>query len=1033
MKNLKTKKYDVGILGWWYGKNYGSILTYYGLNKAINALGLNVLMVHEPLGYNGFRVKWPDNILSIKFANRMGYSYTEQKHFSNLSELNNDVETFVVGSDQLWNPLIGRVNDDLFLDFVSPQNRRIAYATSFGNRGIAKFKPEFIEKHSQNLQKFSGISVRENYAISTARDVFGVEAKQVVDPVFLIQKNHYQALADTATIQLESGYLSVFFLDPTPEKVTVALNIAKKLNLSRIVVIPNPDNGRKLVSELFTDPIFYIMPEDSPENFLYTYSKASYVLTDSFHGSAFAVIFGKPFSSIYNKNRGADRFKSLMSSLGLGESRRVFETATFEDIYQNKNISLSFDLSNVERIIEAERMASISWLKDALMPKVDGIGLLKTIKSAFSSKNKVAESTEANQVDHLSFNSSSKAWKKTTENNITELRVEEGAAVRGNLTWCDLPFELVKDEAYRIKVRWKLRTSSNTVNLHIRNPDTKKFNVIASLKNISRNDGIRSDTIDFIVKEDGYTQFMLGAIHFQGPDAGLSIESIEIREILPSAINTGPLIQDHTGKNVSLNFNSDNNSWSVENSSENTTLTVINGSGERGNLVWSKLPHKLQKNKAYRVKIDWVIGTDATAVTLNVQNGKDKKFLPIGNVALGEKRRVRRTDTLDFSVPVEGMDRIMIGSSQFIGKNPNALIYKITIEDKGSQDPVIDLAVPTSTRTISGIISQIKSDKLVLKWKEIIERADNSIDLNIAKEMKSLTWNKVGGPADIMAFPTSLKQLETLINIAIENDIPTTILGLCTNVLVRDGGLRGLVISTTKLNHMTLDNDRFTVGAGAGLTEAAFHLLEYGKSGLDWAAGIPGTLGGAVYMNAGTNISDIRRCIESVTFIDERGTIRSLHVSEISWGKRYSTFQSRKQWIILEATFRVVEGNAKELRKQMQATIKKRENHFPLDLPNHGSTFKWWRAPRLISQCGLVGYKIGGAQISTKQPGFFVNVGNASASDYEALINYTVSKVYEKSSFLMEPEVEIIGERLHRYESYTIEKKTDDDVRLDQR
>lgn len=98
---MPSKKYDVGILGWWYGKNYGSILTYYGLNRAIAGLGYKVLMVHEPLGYNGYRVKWPDDILSMKFARRVGYEYTAQKHFSKLPQLNDEAGTFIVGSDQL--------------------------------------------------------------------------------------------------------------------------------------------------------------------------------------------------------------------------------------------------------------------------------------------------------------------------------------------------------------------------------------------------------------------------------------------------------------------------------------------------------------------------------------------------------------------------------------------------------------------------------------------------------------------------------------------------------------------------------------------------------------------------------------------------------------------------------------------------------------------------------------------------------------------------------------------------------------------
>lgn len=114
MTNPK-KIYDVAVLGWWYGKNYGSILTYYGLNRVIDNLGYSVLMVHEPLGYNGYRVSWPDDIVSMEFARRIGYDHTEQMHYSVLPSLNDIARTFIVGSDQLWNPVIGRLMMIYFL------------------------------------------------------------------------------------------------------------------------------------------------------------------------------------------------------------------------------------------------------------------------------------------------------------------------------------------------------------------------------------------------------------------------------------------------------------------------------------------------------------------------------------------------------------------------------------------------------------------------------------------------------------------------------------------------------------------------------------------------------------------------------------------------------------------------------------------------------------------------------------------------------------------------------------------------------
>ena len=270
---------------------------------------------------------------------------------------------------KLWNPLIGRVNDDLFLDFVSPNNHRVAYATSFGNRSVDKFKSEFVSKHRENLRKFDAISVREAYAIETAKSVFGVDATQVVDPVFLLSQDHYNELANKANIKIESSYLVVFFLDPNQNKKQVAMEIAAKLGLEKIVIIPNPAKGRPLCEELYPESIFEILSEDSPENFLHAYQKSTYVLTDSFHGTAFAVIFRKPFSSIYNTKRGADRFVNLMSDLGFNESRRLYEMDDATKIRQNPNVTLSIDFTTAEAHIEKEKTKSLKWLQAATSPQ----------------------------------------------------------------------------------------------------------------------------------------------------------------------------------------------------------------------------------------------------------------------------------------------------------------------------------------------------------------------------------------------------------------------------------------------------------------------------------------------------------------------------------------------------------------------------------------------------------------------------------------------------------------------------------------
>ncbi|WP_207306454.1 polysaccharide pyruvyl transferase family protein [Arthrobacter sp. S41] len=520
-------KYDVAVLGWWYGKNYGSILTYYGLNRAIENLGHSVLMVHEPVGYNGFRVQWPNEILSMDFARRTGYEYTDQLHYSDLDQLNELAETFVVGSDQLWNPLIGRVNDDLFLDFVAPDRNRVAYGTSFGNRGTDKFKPDFVEKHSQNLQKFKAISVRENYAVKTASDIFGVKADLVVDPVFLLDQEHYSKLASKASISPEGEYLAVFLLDPTEEKKSTAVAILEKTGLDKILVICNPDEGRSVAEEIWSDePRAEIIAADSPENFLRAYKDASYVVTDSFHGTAFSVIFEKPFSSIYNNKRGADRFKNLLASLGFGDTRRVYESDTTETVNENPNVTRTIDFTKARTYITKGRKTSLEWLKAALDPTVKSTAALENGKAVTAA---AAASKNSHTLD-LDFSANSDVWSIDKGAEGVSLSVVKDKELRGKHVWTNLPEPLTPGSKKRIKIQWTPTTQTKSINVHLRNPESGTFRVIGKAAVAAGSGGLRTDEFEFSVAEPGLSQIMLGALHFTGPKAGAQVHEISISD-----------------------------------------------------------------------------------------------------------------------------------------------------------------------------------------------------------------------------------------------------------------------------------------------------------------------------------------------------------------------------------------------------------------------------------------------------------------------------------------------------------------------
>lgn len=365
MVKMAKKKYDIAVLGWWYGVNYGSVLTYYGLNKALEKLNKRVIMVHETLGYNSWRVKWSDDIMPMRFAKRVNYHYTEQIDYTQLDKWNELADTFIVGSDQLWNPGIPRVNGDLLLDFVSDQNKRIAYGTSI-SRGEEYFNNQWITDMRVNLAKFDGISVRENGAQALLAKYTGIQASKVVDPVYLLEKEDYLSLANQATSTFTGHFMTLFLLDPNDAKKEVAIKIADKLGYDRIVIVPNPEANIDVYQKIFTDDRFEILEEAKPENMLNAYANAGYIVTDSFHGSVFATVFEKPFNSFYNVVRGAARFEELMTLLALGDTRRVTEELSEQDVANHVGISHDIDYVQGLQNIAEQRKASLQWLQDSI-------------------------------------------------------------------------------------------------------------------------------------------------------------------------------------------------------------------------------------------------------------------------------------------------------------------------------------------------------------------------------------------------------------------------------------------------------------------------------------------------------------------------------------------------------------------------------------------------------------------------------------------------------------------------------------------
>ena len=286
------------------------------------------------------------------------------------------------------------------------------------------------------------------------------------------------------------------------------------------------------------------------------------------------------------------------------------------------------------------------------------------------------------------------------------------------------------------------------------------------------------------------------------------------------------------------------------------------------------------------------------------------------------------------------------------------------------------------------------------------------ITLLFDEPLVNFTFTKTGGPADILAFPASKKEISQLIDYCKAMDLPWMVLGNASNLIVQDGGIRGMVIMLGKMDHMTVHGETLTVEAGAKLIDTTYKALDSSMTGFEFACGIPGSVGGAIYMNAGAYGGEIKDICSSVEVLFEDGTMRTLTNEEMAFSYRHSILQE-KHCIILQASFQLKLGEYDEIKTRMDELTFLRESKQPLEYPSCGSVFKrpeGYFTGKLIQEAGLQGLKWGGAQISEKHAGFIVNIDQATATDYVELIAHTQQIIKEKFDIELETEVRIIGE-----------------------
>lgn len=359
MPDINEQKFDICIVGMWYGINYGSILTAYALYKIIKDLGYSAIMANKP------KQLWDDhfyaeNSIANRFARKHMITAPIFDNYADNEKLNSLCETFIVGCDTLWHyPLVRTIPTFFFLDFAKDSKNKISYASSFGCGLDAPIHEQENIRHY--LVKFDAVSTREKEGVAICKSLFNVDAIQVVDPVFLVDKRHYRNIASSSKISKNNKYIMTYILDPNPDKTSTIKWICDKMECESINIV-DPNNEVNTGEQLKLP----IERNLDVEDWLKLFEEATFIITDSYHGLCFALIFNKNFICFGNRPRGIARFTSLLNIVKL-ENRLCFN---FRDVMNKaEELFASIDYTSVQRILDMEASRCREWLSDALKLK----------------------------------------------------------------------------------------------------------------------------------------------------------------------------------------------------------------------------------------------------------------------------------------------------------------------------------------------------------------------------------------------------------------------------------------------------------------------------------------------------------------------------------------------------------------------------------------------------------------------------------------------------------------------------------------
>lgn len=285
------------------------------------------------------------------------------------------------------------------------------------------------------------------------------------------------------------------------------------------------------------------------------------------------------------------------------------------------------------------------------------------------------------------------------------------------------------------------------------------------------------------------------------------------------------------------------------------------------------------------------------------------------------------------------------------------------------------------------------------------------IEILFNEPLKQYTYTKVGGAADYLAFPRNQYELKRIVTFANAQEIPWMVLGNSSNIIVRDGGIEGFVIMFDHFHDVRVNGYVIEAEAGAKLIDVTHVARYHSLTGFEFACGIPGSIGGAVYMNAGAYGGEIAHILQSCKVLTPEGEIKTLTAEELAFGYRHSKIQETGD-VVISAKFALAPGNYDQIDQEMARLTHLREMKQPLEYPSCGSVFKrpvGHFAGQLISEAGLKGHRVGGVEVSEKHAGFMINVDHGTAKDYEDLIAHVIATVEKSSGVTLEREVRIIG------------------------